>query len=157
MSYFLKQAYTQDLPRFLQTPETVDRSLGLGLGRDHSADCMDDAPLQADGATGDALAHVLALGCTGVKVDLWQWNGKLLVGTTLSSLNDEHTLQSVYLQSLQTHLDAQNSAYINSTGEHGDRADAMPVGLFDEDPTQSFMLLLDVQTPMRRAWLLLVR
>ncbi|KAL6237296.1 hypothetical protein BDW75DRAFT_204291 [Aspergillus navahoensis] len=159
MSHFLDQVYTQDLPGFLQTPETVNRSLGLelGLGRNHSAICMNDAPLQADGASGDAAEYVLALGCTGVKADLWQQDGKLLVGSSLSSPNDGHTLQRVYLQSLQAHLDARNSAYIQATEEHGDRADVMPVGLFDEDPTQSFMLLMDVQTSMRRAWPLLVR
>ncbi|KAL4971811.1 hypothetical protein BDW66DRAFT_164719 [Aspergillus desertorum] len=157
MSHFLEHGYTQHLPGFLQTPETVDRSLGLGLGRDHSATCAYDASLQADGATDVAVEYVLASGCTGVKVDLWQRDGKFLVEDPRSSLNDEHTLQGAYLQMLQAHLDARNLVYINSTAKHGDRADVEPVGLFDEDPTQSFMLLLEVQTPMRKAWSLLVR
>ncbi|KAL5003573.1 hypothetical protein BDV10DRAFT_155357 [Aspergillus recurvatus] len=157
MSYFLERVYTQDYTGFIQTPETVGRSLGLGLGRDHSATCVYDAPFRTDGVTRDAVEYILASGCTGVKVDLWQRDGELLVGSSLSSLDDEHTLQSVYLQSLQAQLDARNSASIDSTEEYGDGANVLPVGLFDEDPTQSFVLLLDVQTPMRRAWPLLVR
>ncbi|KAL4754690.1 hypothetical protein BDW72DRAFT_165959 [Aspergillus terricola var. indicus] len=157
LSYFLEQVYTQDLPGFIQTPETVDRSLGLGLGRDNSAICKYDAPLQTDGVTGDAVEYILASGCTGVKVDLWQRDGELLVGSSQSTLDEEHTLQSVYLQPLQTHLDARHSAYINSTENHGVEAEIVPVGLFDEDSTQSFMILLDVQTTLRRAWPLLLR
>ncbi|KAL4741563.1 hypothetical protein BDV11DRAFT_182906 [Aspergillus similis] len=157
MSYFLEQVYTQDLPGFIQTPEAVDRSLGLGLGRDHSAICMYDAPLQTDKVTGDAVEYILASGCTGVKVDLWQRDGELLVGSSSSNLDVEHTLQSVYLQPLQTHLDARDSAHINSTEEHGVEAEAVPVGLFDKDLTQSFILLLDIQTTLRRAWPLLLR
>jgi hypothetical protein len=155
MSYFLEQVYTQDLPGFIQTPETIGRSPGLGLELDQSAICKYDAPLQTDGVTGDAVEYILASGCTGVKVDLWQRDRELLVGSSLLNLNDDHTLQSVYLQSLQTNLDARNPAYINSTKKHGAKAEIVPVGLFDEDSTQTFILLLDVQTTLQRAWPLL--
>ncbi|KAL4820216.1 hypothetical protein BDW67DRAFT_153702 [Aspergillus spinulosporus] len=157
MSYFLHQVYTQDLPGFIQTLETVERSLELGLGRDHSAICKYDAPLQTDEVTGDAVEYILASGCTGVKVDLWLRDSELFIGSSLSNLDDGRTLQSVYLQPLQARLDTRNSAYINSTGGHGVEAEIVPVGLFDEDSTQSFILLLDVQTTLRRTWPLLFR
>ncbi|KAL4910092.1 hypothetical protein BDW74DRAFT_173560 [Aspergillus multicolor] len=152
VSYFLEPELRQDLPGFIQTLDTVDRSLGLEL--DHAAICVYDVSAQAhmQGVTGDAVEYTLASGCTGAKVDLWQRNGELLVGSSPSDSDDERTLQSVYVQSLQAQLDARNSASLHSTGENGDEDDLVQVGLFDEDPKQSFTLLLDVQTPMRRAW-----
>ncbi|RDW90389.1 uncharacterized protein DSM5745_02164 [Aspergillus mulundensis] len=152
VSYFLEPDYRQDLPGFIQTLDTVDRSLGLGI--DHAAICVYDASVQAQmhGVTGDAVEYTLASGCTGAKVDLSQRDEELFVGSWGPGLDDEHTLQSVYLQSLQSQLDARNSAFVNLTGKNGGQNDLVPVGLFDENPTQSFTLLLNIQKPMRRAW-----
>jgi hypothetical protein len=112
-----------------------------------------------EGATNNAVDDALTSGCTGAQIDLWLRNRDLLVGSVPSNLENQRTLQSVYLQPLLATLDERNSAPddSNSTEAHDGRMpDASPIGLFDEDPLQSFTLFLDLRTPMRTAWPVLV-
>ncbi|KAL4938925.1 hypothetical protein BDV06DRAFT_199879 [Aspergillus oleicola] len=150
-SYLFEPVYTKELPGFIQTLETAGQLL------DHAAVCVFEPPSLTEGATHDAVGYALASRCTGVKANVWFRHRDLLVGSSLSNLVDEQTLQRVFLESLQAQLYARNSAFIESSKEHSDNADkSSPIGLFDEDPSQTFTLFLDAQTPMHRAWPLLV-
>ncbi|KAL4933456.1 uncharacterized protein BDV17DRAFT_287120 [Aspergillus undulatus] len=153
VSYFLQSAHTNlnELPGFIQTSETTDRAF------DHAATCVYDPLSQKQGATHDALEYALTSGCIGVKADIWLRDRDLLIGTSPSGLDDERTLQNVYLESLHAQLYARNSGVSESPEGHHDNINNTPlIGLFDEDPLQTFTLFLDVQTPMRKAWPLLV-
>ncbi|KAL4956890.1 hypothetical protein BDW69DRAFT_181138 [Aspergillus filifer] len=144
-------AYTKELPGFIQTLETADQLL------DHAAVCMFEPPSQTKGVTHDAVGYALASGCTGVKADIWLRHRDLLVGNSPSDLDEEKTLQTTFLDLLQAGLYTRNSASVESNEKHSNSSDkTSPIGLFDEDPSQTFTLFLDVQTPMHRAWPLLV-
>lgn len=153
-SYFLEPVHTQGLPEFIQTPMTTDRAF------DRTAACAFDPPSQPGGAAHNAIEHALSSGCAGVHVDLWQRHHDLLIGDSSSppNLDKKHTLKSVYLKSLLHQLDARNAASANDSKieKHDDEFDATPVGLFDSDPQQTFTMFLDVKTPMRKAWPVLV-
>ncbi|KAL4968512.1 uncharacterized protein BDV14DRAFT_143310 [Aspergillus stella-maris] len=150
-SYLFEPAYTKELPGFIQTLETADQLL------DHAAVCVFEPPSQTEGATHDAVGYALASGCTGVKANVWLRHRDLLVGNSPSDLDEEKTLQTTFLDSLQADLYTRNSAPVESNENHSNSLDkSSPIGLFDEDPSQTFTLFLDVQTPMHRAWPLLV-
>jgi hypothetical protein len=145
----------EELPGFIQLSSTLGESAHV-----ESPDlvgCVHEAPPSSTvGETYDAVGNTLASGCTGVKVDLWLRNHDLLVGSDPKGLDKERTLQTVYLQPLQTKLDALNPAFSNtsSTTDKDKNAsnEILPVGLFEGNPTQSFTLVLDIQTPARTTW-----
>ncbi|KAL4870156.1 hypothetical protein BDV12DRAFT_166690 [Aspergillus spectabilis] len=157
-AYFLESVSIAAIPGFIQVSEVAGQSVGYaegcvydplsqtrpgGAGRDADADAVEDA---------------LASGCTGVEVGVWLRDRSLLVGSSQASLEKEHTLHTVYLQSLQDKLDVRNFASKHSTEIPGGGLDGEPpVGLFDEDSRQSLTLFLNFRTPIRMAWPLLVR
>ncbi len=149
-SYFLEPVHTKGLPEFIQTPITAGRAF------DRAAACAFDPPSQPGGAVNNAIEQALSSGCTGVQVDLWQRHHDLLIGSSSSpsNLDKKHTLKGVYLTLLQHQLDERNAASSNNskTEKHDDEFDSPPVGLFDNDPQQTFTIFLDVKTPMRKAW-----
>lgn len=156
-SYFLEPVHTKGLPEFIQTPITVDRAF------DRAAACAFGPPSQPGGAAHNAIEHALSSGCTGVQVDVWQRHHDLLIGDSSPSPSSSNpgkkdTLKGVYLKSLQHQLDARNAASSNDskTEKHDSEFNARPVGLFDNNPQQTFTIFLDVKTPMRKAWPVLV-
>lgn len=92
----------------------------------------------------DAIQYAIAAGCTGAKADLWLHSSDLLVGSSFANLDEKHTLQSLYLEPLLAKLQNRPS----DTLAQGS-SPSQP-GLF-RDPTQSFILLLEVKTSSHAA------
>ncbi|PKY01692.1 hypothetical protein P168DRAFT_54475 [Aspergillus campestris IBT 28561] len=91
----------------------------------------------------DVVDRAIAAGCTGVKADVWLDGQGLVVGRSSSSSSQRDTLRGVYLQPLLERLNANK------------KSDAV-TGLFDHDPSRSFTLFLELQSPVQEAWPLLV-
>lgn len=94
----------------------------------------------------DAIQYAVAAGCTGAKADLWLHGSDLLVGSSLASLDEKHTLQSLYLDPLLAKLQNRPSDTVSRSAAGG---------LFS-DPAQSFVLLLEIKTSSPAALPLLV-
>lgn len=79
-------------------------------------------------------------GCTGVEADVWQMNGEeeLLVGHSKSSLTKKRTFRNLYVNPLVKLLDSMNPTT--------DFAETSGHGVFDEDPEQTLVLLVDFKT-----------
>lgn len=86
------------------------------------------------------LFSAISLGCTGVEADVWQMSGEkeLLVGHSKSSLTKDRTFTSLYINPLVKLLDSMNPKT--------DFAETSGHGVFDEDPDQTLVLLVDFKT-----------
>ena len=86
------------------------------------------------------LFDALHWGCSSVEADVWQVKGNedLLVGHSKSSLTRSRTFTSLYINPLVELLDSMNpkTEFANATGH----------GVFDEDPEQTLVLLVDFKT-----------
>ncbi|KAJ5558965.1 hypothetical protein N7535_009162 [Penicillium sp. DV-2018c] len=89
------------------------------------------------------LYSALQAGCTGVEADVWLFNDELYVGHTRSSLKEHQTLRSTYIDPLVTILDRQNQATKFNTDTN---TKTSPTGIFDTNPSQSLILLIDFKT-----------
>lgn len=91
------------------------------------------------------LFDALAAGCTSVEADIWlpearNSSTELRVGHTDSSLTDDRTLASLYVQPLVTIMDnLATSQMLNSS-------------VFETDPNQTFVLLLDFKSNGSELW-----
>jgi len=84
------------------------------------------------------LYEALHYGCTGVEADVWHIGDDLFVGHHTSSLTPNRTFTSLYVDPLIELLDKQNSlTTFGQTKNHG---------VFDEDPDQTLVLLVDMKT-----------
>lgn len=84
----------------------------------------------------DAINH----GCIGIEADVWLMNGEddLLVGHSTSSLTRKRTFTSLYVDPILKLLDSMNpTTHFAKTSGHG---------IFDEDPEQTLVLLVDFKT-----------
>ncbi|KAK4238502.1 hypothetical protein C8A03DRAFT_43776 [Achaetomium macrosporum] len=90
------------------------------------------------------LFSALYAGCTGVEADVWLRDGDLLVGHDTASLQVNRTFQTLYVNPLVEILMRQNptTKYYNGTGN----------GVFDTDPTQTLVLLVDLKTDGPETW-----
>jgi len=95
------------------------------------------------------LFSALYAGCTGVEVDLWLRNGDLLVGHDEASLQPDRTFQSLYVNPLVEILTRQNphTAYYNGSYN----------GVFDTDPSQTLVLLIDLKSDGAETWPLVMK
>ncbi|RTE81401.1 hypothetical protein BHE90_004078 [Fusarium euwallaceae] len=82
------------------------------------------------------LFEALGSGCISVEADVHLRGSNLLVGHSKSSLSDDKTLQSLYLEPLQRMLEAQNAQ----------RTDGAWRGVFDHAPEQTLILVIDLKT-----------
>ena len=82
----------------------------------------------------DAIHH----GCTSVEADVWLFDEDLYIGHSMGALARNRTLQNLYLNPLAELLDQMNAKteFTNATGR----------GIFDQDPNQSLVLLIDFKT-----------
>ncbi|KAL4807663.1 hypothetical protein BDV18DRAFT_135768 [Aspergillus unguis] len=87
------------------------------------------------------LYSALEAGCIGVEADVWLFADDLYVGHTVSSLSPSRTLQRMYIEPLIRILRRQNPI----TGFHHS-VDEPRNGVFDTDPSQSLILLIDFKT-----------
>ncbi|KAL9096913.1 MAG: hypothetical protein Q9165_000877 [Trypethelium subeluteriae] len=85
----------------------------------------------------DALRH----GCTGVEADVWLFEGdeKLYVGHDTASLSPGRTFESLYVNPILELVNLQNPFSIAI-------AESEPRGIFEQDPFQSLVLLVDFKT-----------
>lgn len=93
------------------------------------------------------LFSALQAGCVGVEADVWLFDEELYVGHTTSSLSSRRTLRSLYIDPLVEILNQQNPATPFR------RILDTPVrGVFDADPNQSVVLLIDFKTDGAATW-----
>ena len=90
------------------------------------------------------LFSALYAGCTGVEADVWLRNDDLLVGHDKSALQPNRTFQSLYVNPLVEILTRQNP--------HTEFYDGTTHGVFDTDPSQTLVLLIDLKTDGPKTW-----
>ena len=90
------------------------------------------------------LFSAIYAGCTGVEADVWLRDGDLLVGHDTASLQPNRTFQSLYVNPLVeilTHQNPSTEFYKGTTN-----------GVFDVDPDQTLVLLVDLKTEGPGTW-----
>ncbi|KAL3478628.1 PLC-like phosphodiesterase [Aspergillus californicus] len=93
------------------------------------------------------LYAALEAGCIGVEADVWLFDEELLVGHSISSLTPSRTLRSMYIDPLMRILRRQNPmTHLHPT------LDQPRNGIFDTDPSQSLVLLVDFKTDGEKTW-----
>ncbi|KAF2767102.1 hypothetical protein EJ03DRAFT_337923 [Teratosphaeria nubilosa] len=77
-------------------------------------------------------------GCTSIEADVWNFDEELYIGHDLASLTRNRTLQNLYINPLVDLLDKMNpkTDFTNAKGH----------GVFDADPQQTLVLLIDFKT-----------
>lgn len=93
------------------------------------------------------LFSALQAGCIGVEADVWLADDELYVGHTTSALTRNRTLSSLYVNPLVELLEKQNPV----TSFHPNK-DKPLNGVFDTDPSQSLILLIDFKTDGPATW-----
>jgi hypothetical protein len=93
------------------------------------------------------LFSALQAGCIGVEADVWLFDEELYVGHTRSALTKRRTLRSLYVDPLVRILDRQNPVTPFQR-----TIDLPPHGVFDTDPGQSLILLIDFKTDGTATW-----
>ncbi|KAE8140609.1 PLC-like phosphodiesterase [Aspergillus pseudotamarii] len=93
------------------------------------------------------LFSAIQAGCIGVEADVWLFDDELYVGHTTSSLTRQRTLRNLYIDPLIRILGKQNP-----TSKLHPTADQSLQGVFDTDPSQSLILLIDFKTDGDATW-----
>ncbi|KAL2838293.1 PLC-like phosphodiesterase [Aspergillus pseudoustus] len=93
------------------------------------------------------LYSALEAGCVGVEADVWLFDEELYVGHSKSSLTPSRTLRSMYIDPLMRILRRQNPI----THFHPD-LDNPSNGVFDTDPSQPLIFLIDFKTDGEETW-----
>ncbi|KAF4469911.1 altered inheritance of mitochondria 6 [Fusarium albosuccineum] len=93
------------------------------------------------------LHSAILAGCVGVEADVWAVQGELYVGHNLGSLSTDRSLSSMYIQPLIELLQTKNSA---------DNPALPPRGVYDREPNQTLVLLVDLKSEPDIAWSLLL-
>lgn len=86
------------------------------------------------------LFSAIHYGCTGVEADVWLFSEELLVGHNTAALSKNRTFRSLYVDPLVRILDDQNP-----TTEYN-KGNKRIHGVFDENPSQPLVLLVDFKT-----------
>ena len=84
-------------------------------------------------------------GCTGVEADVWLFDEELFVGHSTASLTRNRTFRNLYINPLVKLLDSMNPT-TNEVANSTSNGDNSLRGVFDEDPDQTLVLLVDVKT-----------
>jgi hypothetical protein len=102
------------------------------------------------------LHDAIYAGCTGAEADIWLIDDELYVGHRRSALTANRTLHTLYLDPLMDLLEKQNPV----VKYHPDKDDSIHMsealslnGVFDVDPDQTFILLVDFKTSGPLLWL----
>lgn len=90
------------------------------------------------------LLDALHWGCTSVEADVWLFDEQLYVGHSRASLARNRTFESLYVKPLVELLDTMNphTDFVNVSGH----------GVFDADPLQTLVLLVDFKTNGHQAF-----
>jgi len=95
----------------------------------------------------EPLFSALHVGCTGVEADVWLFEEDLFVGHITSSLTPQRTLRSLYIDPLVKILDKQNPIT-----EFHPQLNVPRNGVFDTNPKQSLVLLIDFKNDGDAIW-----
>ena len=93
------------------------------------------------------LFSAIEVGCIGVEADIWLFEEELFVGHSVASLTRNRTLDSLYINPLLEILSKQNPKS-TMLPDHT----SQPHGVFDTDPEQTLILLIDFKTSGRALW-----
>ncbi|GIJ89269.1 altered inheritance of mitochondria protein 6 [Aspergillus pseudoviridinutans] len=93
------------------------------------------------------LYAALQAGCIGVEADVWLIDNELYVGHTSTSLTAKRTLKNMYIDPLIKIIERQNPI----TQFHP-ALDQPLHGVFDTDPSQTLILLIDFKTDGEKTW-----
>ena len=93
------------------------------------------------------LYSALQAGCISVEADVWLVEDELYVGHSTSSLTPNRTLKNLYINPLLNIITKQNP----KTQFHPE-PDSPPSGVFDTDPAQTLVLLIDFKTDGHSLW-----
>lgn len=93
------------------------------------------------------LFSAVKAGCIGVEADVWLFDDDLYVGHTTSSLTPQRTFRNLYIDPLMRMLEKQNPIT-----ELHPTVDQPLQGVFDTDPSQSLVLLIDFKTDGEATW-----
>ncbi|KAK3634727.1 Altered inheritance of mitochondria protein 6 [Elasticomyces elasticus] len=92
----------------------------------------------------EPLFDALRWGCTGVEADVWLFEGELYVGHTTADLDRTRTFKTLYIDPLLELLNKSGTA-VYSEGPYTH-------GLYDSDPAQTLVLLVDVKRAAQDAF-----
>ena len=93
------------------------------------------------------LYEAIHAGCIGVEADVWLFDEELYVGHNTYALTPNRTLKSLYIEPLLEILEKQNP----STNFHPN-LNTPPNGVFDTEPSQTLILLIDFKTAGNDLW-----
>lgn len=93
------------------------------------------------------LSSAIKAGCISVEADVWLIDEELYVGHSTSALTPNRTLKSLYVNPLVDLLEKQNPL----TRFHPSK-DYPLQGVFDTDPSQTLVLLIDFKTSGLETW-----
>jgi hypothetical protein len=93
------------------------------------------------------LFSAIKAGCVSVEADVWLIDEELYVGHSTSALTPNRTLQNLYVNPLVDILEKQNPL----TAFHPFKDHPLQ-GVFDTDPAQSLVLLIDFKTDGSVTW-----
>lgn len=92
------------------------------------------------------LYSAVQAGCTSVEADVFIRDSELLVGHSVSALTPERTLRSLYLDPLLALVENQNP--LENYHNHADQLN----GIFDTDPKQTLVFMIDFKKDGREIW-----
>ncbi|KAF3811452.1 Altered inheritance of mitochondria protein 6-like [Colletotrichum gloeosporioides] len=92
----------------------------------------------------------LQVGCVGIEADVWLYGTELFVGHDRWSLREDNTFTSLYIDPLVRLLEERNSGHENYT-------DQRPRGIYEANPNQTLILLVDLKTNGAETWPEVVR
>lgn len=93
------------------------------------------------------LKSAITAGCSSVEADVWLYGDELYVGHSESALKSNRTLNSLYIEPLLDLLAKQNPITDFHTS-----LDTPRNGIFDTDPHQTLVLLIDFKTNGDALW-----
>jgi len=133
-------------------PDEIDWVLGADTAETWSEDLTADIqPLRChshnDYWRREPFYGAIHAGCASVEADVWSFDDELFVGHTVGAVRKNKTLTSLYLDPLLTILDRQNLE-----PEFPSPMDSPRSGVFDTDPTQSLILLVDFKNDPEATW-----
>ncbi|MCJ1229737.1 Altered inheritance of mitochondria protein 6 [Toensbergia leucococca] len=93
------------------------------------------------------LYSAISAGCIGVEADVWLFDKDLYVGHSTASLTRNRTLKTLYIDPLLDVLSKQNpTTYFHPY------QNTNPHGVFDTNPSQTLVLLIDFKTDGPALW-----
>jgi hypothetical protein len=99
--------------------------------------------------------EALHAGCTGAEADIWLVDDELYVGHRRVALTANRTLENLYINPLLDLIEKQNPLIKYHPAEdyplHSSDKDPLN-GVFDVDPTQTFVLLIDFKSSGPALW-----